>query len=107
VSSPVYSTRFIGITLEAASVAYVVPAGYVAVIKCISLVYVGGPTPANGLVRAGGTNVPLVWLYNEKGHDQVVVNGSWVVDAGESITFDVSPTNALSGYVSGYLLTLP
>lgn len=102
-----YSTRFLAIGLQGAGTSYVVPAGFIAVVHTVSVVYIGGPTAAGAVVRAGGTNTPIAVVRNVNGYDQLQVSGRWVVDAGESISVACDSQNTAYFYVSGYLLTTP
>lgn len=103
----VYSTRFLGIGLLASSVSYIVPDGYVAVVRSVQLVYVGGPTAAQALLHLGGVDVPVALLHNTNGNDQLNASMRAVVEPEEPIRFSTSAGNTCYGYISGYLLTLP
>lgn len=103
----VYSTRFLQIALTNGNVSYIVPDGFLAVVRAVDLVYDGGPTSANGLVRISGNNVQIATLHNVTGQDQFHLSTRQVVMAGEPISCLSSSGNACHFSVSGYLLSLP
>lgn len=105
--SSVYSTRFLQLSIENSVADYVVPAGKVAVIRCMSIYYFGGPTAAVGFVSLPGAGVIITALHNVQGGDYVVNNGHWVCEAGDTIQISSSSGNAAQFSVSGYLLDLP
>lgn len=104
---PVYSTRFAAISLTGAAVSYIVPDGFIAIVRSIQMFYFGGPSAGFGLVQAGGVLATLAYLNNVHGNDYLSVEMRAVVDASEPIKVSCSTGNACSFYVSGYLLTLP
>lgn len=102
---PVYSVPFLTLGALNESVAYVVPAANVAIVKAVTMVYLGGPTAANALVSIRGTNTPICQLVNVHGQDQLQFQTHQVVEAGERITIAASAANTCYISVSGYLLT--
>jgi hypothetical protein len=103
----VYSTRFLSLGIEGTNVSYIVPAGYVAVVRAIDMVYLGGPTAAAGFVELGGALVPVALLLNVNGNDQAHIQTRQVVNAGDPIKIIATTLNTCYISVSGYLLTLP
>ena len=106
----VYSTEFCGVTLTApATVYYIVPAGFVAVVKCMTL---GWQTTAAGpavtQVFAVASNSRL-WIVNHPvaEFNSAVWTGYLVLPAGERIRAGTSAVGSAYFTASGYLLTLP
>lgn len=106
----VYSTRFVASLLTATNdVYYTVPAGYVAVVRTMTL---AGVAPAAGAgtaqVELGGSN-SRVWMHAVQNSEIVseVWNGRLVLPPGETIRASISGTTVPYLTVSGYLLQLP
>jgi len=101
----IYSTRFaIGAVTAAVANVYTVPAGFVAVVRCLSLVVNVTGATANVRTTAGAgqifaftSTVPGQWA----GWD-----GRQVVNAGETITVTASTGSTCDYFISGYLLSL-
>ena len=104
---PVYSINFLSIALTNGNVSYIVPIGFRAIVRAVDLVYDGGPTAANGLVRISNNNVQLATIHNVTGQDQFHLMTYQVVNEDEPISCLSSSGNACNFNVSGYLLSLP
>jgi hypothetical protein len=111
VARQVYSTRFIGITgfVSAPFVPlYTVPAGKVAVVKCITFVAGSNVLPGGGYVAiaAGPKLASFFDTFGPAGDLTHLFFGDWVANEGEVLgagTFNW----ILDIVVSGYLLTKP
>jgi len=102
---PIYSTRFLAEAGFTGSAAFLVPAGYVAVVRDIdSVVYTG----AGATIQAGIGGSAVFWAVTE-GVVAVTATNSWrgrvVLNAGEQLV--VSTDAAVDFVASGYLLTSP
>jgi hypothetical protein len=102
----IYSTRFLSLGITNQVVDYVVPDGYVAVVRSVTAVILGGPTACVGSLQLGGTRVPVVFMSNVNGNDQKQIEMRQVVNAEETIRITASSGNTIYWAVSGYLLTL-
>jgi hypothetical protein len=100
VAWPVYSTRFLLATLNAAWTWYAVPAGYVAVIKSLVIVN-NSADPGDGLVAI---NTDLLWIEHFPGAGGAKSTSMHqVVNGGEAI--GANPSNGgMHIAVSGFLL---
>ena len=113
--TPVYSTRFIGEASFSGGPVYpfTVPDGFVAVVKCLSIVW--GDVTISGL-DAWFQDDSLAKLVRRTiqypssvpdyiGGDHVMF-GTWTLDAGQQLGCQTAAGTA-DFWASGYLLTLP
>jgi len=100
----VYSTRFILRPFMTGYQSYLVPVGYVAVVRDLDVVT--EPTSGNVILLAIAGNTIFI---SELGVEPAFTNQEWrgraVAYPGDLISLDTSDT--ASGHVSGYLLTSP
>lgn len=95
----VYSTRFCRLFPPALTSSYVVPSGYVAVVRAVDLTSPSGGPMSFGVLVAGCYIVSLVNLAAATVYHW---DGRQVAVAGESVTVNASGAGAW-GLVSGYL----
>lgn len=108
---PVYSTRFVGVTGFVSGPfvpLYTVPAGNVAVVKCVSFVAGSNVLPGGGYVAiAAGPKLAAFYdTFGPAGDITHLFFGDWVLNPGEVLgggTFNW----ILDVMVSGYLLAQP
>lgn len=102
---PVYSTRFLAWAAETIPPGYIVPDGYVAIVRDVDVVSGGGAMinwlwGINGVCKIGGGQFTIEALNQFQQW-----RGRQVVQAGELIYMEGDgPTD---GEISGYLLLLP
>jgi uncharacterized membrane protein len=105
----VYSTNFLAIYQDSSTegtYVYDVPAGYLAVVRSLTISCLSAPSGANGQISLKNGAVVLCQQWLPLSTDDFVSwNGRHVLEAGDSITAVLSP--GLHAYASGYLLTLP
>lgn len=109
-SGTVYSQRFCAaIATNTATVLYTVPAGFVAVVRCMTIGYSTGATGQGTLtVQLGASNSRIYvkdLAANQLGADQVDMY--LVLPPGEVIRLSFTGTSTPYFTASGYLLTLP
>lgn len=101
----IYSTKFFGDHIdEGDSLSYTVPAGYIAVLRCVS-VTISGSGPSGYLY--GNSDLATVMLFEYVANEPTkTVSCRHVFNAGD--TFGVLASGgALSAWCSGYLLSSP
>ena len=104
-AAPVYSTAFIGVEGTETFASYVVPAGYVAVIRDISAVLIDNADESVVQVSLGsGTYIWKTVFASGLPFEQFT--GRQVVDAGEVIYAGIAGGTPISVRVCGYLLTI-
>jgi len=86
-----------------------VPAGFRAVVKCISLVTgVNISTAWAGIIGPGAAYLARDYQSSGPTSGQTFVHyGQWVVEAGESLAAINDGASSFDIWCSGYLLTLP
>ena len=100
---PVFSTRFIATTNIQPAPSYVVPAGYRAVVRCMTF----GPAPGANVTFFAKINGVVVFYSGSllgTSVDTAEWQGRVVLNAGESLV--LSSSLPLNGYAGGYLLTV-
>lgn len=102
----VYSTRFIAVANGTPQrVTYVVPAGFVAVVRSVDIYLDEGP----GATAYAGIVDPACsigqWSSSASGYVTATWNGRQVANAGEELVGSVNGDVGGSILVSGYLLT--
>ncbi len=101
----VYSTRFLAWAASESPPPYVVPTGYVAVVRDLD-VWSGGGSMINWQLAINGVAKFAAGQFTIESVAQVAQwRGRQVVQAGELLFF--SADGAVDGLVSGYLLTIP
>jgi hypothetical protein len=106
VSYPVYSVRFLQARAYSGVATYLVPAGFVAVLRDLDAFQVAGLTvPQIYLVGAAGQTI---WWNSGSLVDSSYSSwrGRQVINEGETFAVNVA-TETASFAVSGYLLSLP
>ncbi len=114
-ASPVYSTQFVqapGFS-GAAAVQYVVPAGFRAVVKCITMVY-GDVTASGADAWVQSANLTKLarytWAFTVSDPTNfggtALFYGSWVLESADTLAIQTA-AGTLDFYASGYLLALP
>lgn len=108
-ATPVYSTSFLRSHGGAGGI-YTVPAGYLAVIRCITAVNTGPDLPEHGQVFLGHSSC-TIWsavlspfLPSSPGNS-ATINLRVVVESTDTIQVNNGPDVDVT--VSGYLLSLP
>ena len=99
---PVFSTRFIRFT-GVATPAYVVPAGFVAVVR--QLTYVGGGPGINCAAAYGDVSAPLEAFFQavQAANTVTLFDGRIVLDEGESFFMSSAAAAAMTAH--GYKLS--
>lgn len=106
--APVYTTRFA--ETAGVNVAYTCPAGYRAVLKCITAFNYGSSAAEGWSVWGSGSLGPFLggWLPYDAASQPpplTILNLTYAFDAGEGITLVCAADVRLTA--SGFLLTLP
>jgi hypothetical protein len=103
----VYSTRFLRIGARGASSStYVVPTGFVAVVRDVAVLLEGDATSnAELFVEAPSTWIGY-WAPAATGTHTYQWIGRQVIEAGETLAGDCSGTTWASLWASGYLLSV-
>jgi hypothetical protein len=109
VPSTVYSTSFAQ-AYNGAGVNYKVPAGYVAVLRTVTLVNRSSSATANLQLRINETNLIIFERILDayaatSGNASVILDMHVVINAGQTLVGLASP--GVDATLSGYLLTLP
>lgn len=87
------------------AVPYTVPNGFVAVIRCFSVLCVGSGATAT-ILRSGG--VAIIWRATSTAANQLFVQeGRWVLNQGESLEVAGTGTSACQFNINGYVLEGP
>lgn len=113
--APVYSTKFLEAAAFTGSVSYryTVPAGYVAVVKSISIVW--GDVSVSGLdawlqtdslAKLTRRSIGALSSDPEIIGGNLTVFGSWVLEAGQMLGV-ATGNGTVDAFAGGYLLTLP
>jgi hypothetical protein len=110
VAQTVYSSRFVKSALTATNTTYyTVPAGYVAVVRTMTLAWASlARTAGVGQVLLNGAN-SYVWIVPIAGSElsSAVWDGRLVLPAAEIIRAATTATGVVFLTVSGYLLAVP
>jgi len=103
----VWSTPLIQYSTAAPNLSYLVPAGYTAVVRQISVLQDIGDYDFGCYKQADSTSPP-VWFAYAHGLgllEEYQREGRWVVEAGETLLITFSTLGSgISAYVGGYLL---
>lgn len=108
-ATPVYSTRFIQQHGLSGHASFMVPSGFVAVVRDVDS-YIGTPAGFNSLYFHGAIGQTIWWTEATIGQSQYASwRGRQVFEPGELIDVeaDVGGLDAYDVTVSGYLLSLP
>jgi hypothetical protein len=90
------------------SIVYTTPAGFVTVIRCMSIV-LGANVGAQDAFVALHAGPKLMWVYVQgiSNISTTVQQGWWVMDPGDQLVFGTDGGLTADFYVSGHELTLP
>lgn len=106
----VYSTKLVAVTLTSTNtVYYTAPAGYVIVVKCMTMGWItSGATDGVSTVLTGVAN-GVIWSPPFKATERgsALWNGMFVLNAGDLLRANTQATGAVYLYVAGYQLSLP
>lgn len=106
----VYSTKLVAVLLTSTNtVYYTAPAGYVIVVKCMTLGWIStGATDGVSTVLTGVAN-GVIWSPPYKGNERgsALWNGMFVLNAGDTLRAASTATGSVYLYVAGYQLSLP
>jgi len=110
VSQQVYSHKLISILLTASNtVLYTGPAGFVTVIKCMTLGWItSGSTDGVSTVLTGNAN-GVIWspAYKAAERNSALWNGMWVIEPGDTVRASTTATGTVYLMAAGYQLSLP
>jgi hypothetical protein len=103
----VYSTRFIASPAPEFPPTYTVPAGFIAVVRCIDLWCPAGYGGSRTLVQMVSPACIIFEAIFGAGEESAHWDGRQVLEPGEQLTLNSDVPSPGSALVSGYLLTLP
>jgi hypothetical protein len=106
-ATPVYSTLFIAARGVNINAGYVVPAGFVAVVRDIEIAFLATPNNTAADVLDHATSTILTYHLQLNPFEEHHWEGRQVVDTGAEILASSAGPADTSIRVSGYLLTLP
>ena len=106
-ATAVYSTKFISMAGLEANASYVVPAGFVAIVRDIACLVLG-PSDESVCQVGAEAGVPIMlWLFGAgQSYPYYQWQGRQVVDEGQTIAAATAGGTSCSIRVSGYLLSM-
>ena len=106
----VYSHKLIATILPATNtLLYTGAAGFVTVIKCMTLGWItNGSTDGVSTILTGVAN-GVIWSPPFKGTERnsAIWNGMWVLEPGDTVRGSTQATGSVYFYAAGYKLSLP
>lgn len=106
-AQPVYSTLFVAAVGTDLGAGYVVPGGHLAVVRDVALLFDGTPEDTAAGVYDVTTLTWIAYHLMVDAEEYWHWEGRQIVPAGAEFQLRSAGPNAVSGRVSGYLLTLP